>query len=215
MPRRIELSIRVLPILIPFCLGLIAAFGISAMRQESGTIGSKLSSPRTIAAVTGGTGHASQLVLVLIGTKRLGAKDAKGAISAFQSLRDSVRRMATSHALPLVVIGASVDQSPDDGLRWLKLVGGFDEVVTGQGWLGLAAERFIWSDTAVQARIPQVRILLRSVAADRTSVKLLAERSLHSFVGYPSWIQSQKELGSLEAALLLALEARPVGVSRW
>jgi hypothetical protein len=193
-----------LPLLIALCLGMIAAFAIDASRRERGLIGSAVSIPRgTITAAYSKGGP--QLTLVVVGTRRLASKDARATIATLRAFRDSISRIAESRSLPLSVIGASIDRSPDEGVLWLRAVGGFDEIIAGGGWAGVAAERFVWKDSTTRAAVPQVRVLLRVVRADTASVRVLAERAILTLVGYPALDSSLTALTKVRSALDEAL----------
>jgi hypothetical protein len=108
------------------------------------------------------TNDGEYLVAVYIGAQSCGPCHLPENIAAIERLKVTLARMSIDRGWHFRVVGVALDHDVEEGYRFLRANGEFDELVVGSNWINLGAESHIWSLSEVAAVIPQV-VLYRQV----------------------------------------------------
>jgi hypothetical protein len=99
--------------------------------------------------------------------------------AALSLLRDS----AAAAGVGFAAIGVSLDWGPSDGIRWLRGIADFDEVIAGRNWVNLAAIDYLWRDSAAVPALPQLIVAARTIRAESTRVVASEPRRVLRLLG--------------------------------
>lgn len=125
-------------------------------------------------------------VAILIGGSFCGATNVAEFPEAVSRLRTAMRQRALERGHLFSMVAVALDPEIDSGLKWIKSLGEFDEVVIGRGWLNTVAAQRIWRDPAATAGLPQLILLERRVVSDSVSLELGPERITGRWLGVRS-----------------------------
>lgn len=106
-----------------------------------------------------------EISMVYIGSANCKYCNSETLPAVVERLKLKVQEIANRDSLQFVAIGVGLDNKPSLGIGHLEKFGLFDEVLAGRKWLGMGAERFLWSDIPGQAATPSVLILRRRVSS--------------------------------------------------
>jgi hypothetical protein len=137
------------------------------------------------------------LVAVYIGAQSCGPCHLPENIAAIERLKVTLSRMSKEQGWHFRVVGVALDHDVEEGYRFLRANGEFDELVVGGSWINLGAESHIWARPEVAAVIPQVLLYKQVIDqggdgiafGDRKNVTRLFLRTVRD------WLDSD---GSLE-----------------
>lgn len=128
---------------------------------------------------------ATEVVAVVISSTFCRANGFEGfhdAVAEIPSLLEA--HVASRPEMVSRVIGISLDHDPETGANYLFGLADFDEVTAGGNWLNTATEKFLWGSFSLQAEIPQIVLLQRTVIwQDESSAVLEQEEVLKTIVG--------------------------------
>jgi hypothetical protein len=62
------------------------------------------------------------------------------------------------------VTGVSIDWEVEKGIKYLRSIGPFDEIVVGKSLFNQAASEFMWKDSSVSTVVPQLVLIQREVS---------------------------------------------------
>ena len=86
-------------------------------------------------------------------------------------LKRAIRRMkiiladrAAKERQSFSVTGVSTDWEVEKGIKYLRSVGPFDEMVVGKSLFNQAASEYIWKDPSVSTVVPQLVLIQREVS---------------------------------------------------
>ncbi len=105
-----------------------------------------------------------EVYVLFIGMTGCGASQREELVRAVRAIRDSLTSHIDTTEFTFAVAGAALDHDPTAGLKWLGEFGKFDEVLAGRSWMNLAAVEFIWRDLPARPLVPQLVVVVRSVA---------------------------------------------------
>lgn len=195
---------KTLPLAVSACIGALASTAALKAWRPAPSVGDGRSSPIGLDSITHGTRRATQVILVLLGTERLLQRQTNEVMSAFREFRAAVRKSAAANSMSLVTVGAAIDHAPDQGLRWLGKIGGFDEVSAGQSWTGSGAREFVWADSNPQASLPQVMVLIRNFRVTAERVETHNSSPILRLRGKEAILNAKSVYGRIDSLLRLA-----------
>lgn len=130
-----------------------------------------------------GLPRGDQVVVFFVASASSRGSTASGLREAVLSLHQKLRAEAERQGLALEVVGVSVDWDVDDGIRFLRRYGPFDEMVVGGNWVNLAAIEYIWRDQPGTPTIPQIVVVRRRVDPGPSTIGVGPDQVLGRFVG--------------------------------
>lgn len=151
-----------------------------------------------------------QINFVVLGTVRSFSGPDKDFLRSIRLAQGAVRALASEVGAVSSVVGVALDRTPDAGLQWLSTIGGFDEVATGQGWVGNSAVHYIWSDTSYRASLPQIRVELRTLSIQRERIRETKRQMLLSLVGKDKFPDAQAQILALRDSVQSLLSGKLV-----
>jgi hypothetical protein len=177
------------------------ALALAFPSAQSGRLSERSRSPLYSSVIKHNRGN--ELVMVVLGSAGCGVSQGSPVLRALRVLQDSLRIIATQRSAAFTSIGVALDADARSGIDWLRMVGRFDEVAAGGGWINTAAVEYVWRDTWTLAATPQVLVQLRTVRRDSHS-RLVppVTRVLIRMVGAPDIISMSglRDVDSLLAA---------------
>lgn len=124
-----------------------------------------------------------QVVVVFIGATFCHGADAPEFAKSVEKMKQLVRQQADSAGEASTVIGVALDWQPDDGIKWLRRFGSFDEVAAGGNWLNAGAIKYIFRDLPGEPGIPQVAIIRRHVEVGTRQIAISPEHLVSRKIG--------------------------------
>ena len=103
--------------------------------------------------------------------------------SQVKTLLEALRREAGQRSVALSLVGASLDMDPQEGLKYLRRIGQFDQVVVGAGWINWIAVEYFWRDHPGLPAVPQLLVLRRHVATHQNYISVGPDSLLGRFAG--------------------------------
>lgn len=134
-------------------------------------------------SATADDGNGSEVVFLYIGAESCGWSNVDGLRDAVVRMADALRDEVDSQGKRFVTIGIARDISIEDGLRHLRRVGPFDEVISGRGWLNTGLIKYIYGDIPGPAATPQVVLIERTVHRLAGQTRVGSEQVIGRFVG--------------------------------
>jgi hypothetical protein len=165
----------------------------SAAAQPSAT--SRLASADTIYTPRYVLPDGPQLLVVYVGNSAAGTLPELSA--AVRRMKPLLAQQATSRGKALSIAGVALDWMPDSGYVYLKSLGNWDEMVTGNNWVSLAAVDLIWHDRGVKPSLPQVLVYERTVHPAGSAIAVSPRRLLRSITGIEDiirWVDGGAQL---------------------
>ena len=104
-----------------------------------------------------------ELIAIYIGAEFCGPchdpqlKRAIGRMKAILADRAAKERQSFS------VTGVATDWEVEKGIKYLRSIGPFDEIVVGKSFFNQAASEYIWKDSSVSTLVPQLVLIERVV----------------------------------------------------
>jgi hypothetical protein len=121
-----------------------------------------------------------QLVVVYVGGSE--TQSIQAFTNAVRAMKPLLARQAALRGLPLSIIGVSLDWDVEQSFARLRSMGAWDEVVLGNNWINVGAQRFVWG-TEGKPITPQIIMLERDVTTSGQSITFGQERRLGGVVG--------------------------------
>jgi len=87
-----------------------------------------------------------QFLVVYVGLTGCGASRDPELKRAVRRMKPLVARQADSLGRALSIAGVALDWQADSGAAYLRSLGAWDEMVVGNNWVNLGAERYIWGE---------------------------------------------------------------------
>lgn len=181
-------------------LTLIAMYAVVRAYQENNTVPFEQRQEEKRLVDVLPDSISTQLVMVVVGSSRCGASQGNALAKAIRMVRDSARLMAEEQSVPFVTIGVALDYWPEEGLRWLRGIGEFDEVLSGQKWLGEGAFQFVWGVQGAPTVVPQIILETRTIERRKFQLRVINRSELARMVG-PVDILEAHGLNSLRRTL--------------
>lgn len=103
--------------------------------------------------------------------------------AALQVMKPTLRHVADSLGRDFSAVGVALDWQVDSGVAFLQPVAEFDEIVVGNNWTNLAAQRFIWEDPSGAPAMPQLLVVERTVAQTGMRMEFGPPRVLKRLLG--------------------------------
>ncbi len=167
---------------------LVGMSGLSIAAIHHRTVSAPTASRVSYKRATGNSslvvlGSRDELVAVLIASSHCSGSLRPDFVPAVLKMKRALAFKALSEHKRLVTVGAATDDSKDDGLTFLNMLGPFDEIVLGGNWLNEAATQYIWRDQPGVPAVPQWVLLERHVDINRKSINVGAERVVDRVIG--------------------------------
>jgi hypothetical protein len=124
-----------------------------------------------------------QVVVLFVASSSSRADAAPGLREAVRSLHRQLQVEAERHGLALEFVGVSLDWDVEEGIRFLRRYGPFDQVVVGGNWVNLAAIEYIWRDQPGSPTVPQIVLIRRHVDQRPATIDVSPDQVLGRFVG--------------------------------
>lgn len=134
--------------------------------------------PRRVVQVSG-----DEFRLIFIGSTKCAYADYPPFAKTVERLKTNVRAVAVRGGLRFSTLGVAVDRNPDDGLRFIRRFGAFDEVAVGGGWLNSIAVAYMWREHAGTAGIPQVIVIRRRITYQESGIAVGQDSVIRRIVG--------------------------------
>lgn len=119
-----------------------------------------------------------ELVMVFIGASFCGATETPGLPKALKGISEHLARRAERENSTFVRVGVALDWKTNDGLRFLRHFGEFDEILVGRNWLNTGAIDYIWRGLPGAPALPQVLVFSRLVDARPTTIAFTEDELL-------------------------------------
>ncbi len=125
----------------------------------------------------------ANLEAVFVGSSTCHASRSPTLPRELRTVLSILRDSATSAGAQFASVGVAIDWDVAAGIRWLKRVGDFDEVVAGRNWANLGAFDYLWSDSSATPVLPQLILAVRTVTADTARVVATRPRVVLRLLG--------------------------------
>jgi len=102
-----------------------------------------------------------EVSMVFVGSPDCTFSTSPEVLAAVRTLKVQAAAATAAAGIPFRAIGVSVNDDPEDGIRFLARFGQFDEISAGGYYGNASAQRFIFGKTPGPAATPQVIILER------------------------------------------------------
>lgn len=132
-----------------------------------------------------------ELALVYIGSSNCYWSNVEGLPFLVRDARSQLRPRARAARYHFAAVGIARDRDVDNGLRHLRKMGEFDEVMTGRGWLNIGVLKYVYEDLPGPAITPQVLVVRRWLDRD-TVIGIREEDVLLRKVGFTeieTWVR--------------------------
>jgi hypothetical protein len=136
-----------------------------------------------------GIPHGDQVVVFFVAAAFSRGSSAPGLREAIRSLHQKLQAEAERQGLALEFVGVSLDWIVEDGIRFLRAYGPFDEMVVGGNWLNLAAIEYVWRDSPGVPTIPQIVLVRRRIDPGPSTIGVGPDHVVGRFVGVEQIIE--------------------------
>lgn len=110
-----------------------------------------------------------ELALVYIGSSACYWSNVDGLPSLIREVGAQLREQAQANGHHFASIGIARDRNVENGLRHLRKMGPFDEVMTGRGWMNIGVLKYVYEDLRGPAITPQVLVVRRQLYREETT----------------------------------------------
>ncbi len=128
----------------------------------------------------------TELVAIYVTSSTCPASRDANLKPSLRSIRRQLANQAISEGKRLVWMGVALDQTPEEGIEFLKPYGPFDEILAGGSWLNTGSIDFLLRGKPGQLSTPQLIILERDIVAEKTTLSVTPDRLLMRKVGASS-----------------------------
>lgn len=163
-----RISILIIIAATSFALALVGKRRAEARAADAERAAIPLDAPDSVRLAAGGIRPGRQLVAYVFGSSRCIACSGPALRAAYARLRPSLRAAGAAQRVASVsVVGVAVNNDLGEGLGYLKRAGleSFDEVGVGRAWQNDHVRRLIWDDPGARPLVPQVVVVVRTLAA--------------------------------------------------
>jgi len=120
-----------------------------------------------------------ETVLVFVGSSTCRGSNHPDLPEALRRIRTGLRTEAKARGETFASIGVSVDMLVEDGVRYLRSVGPFDEIMTGRSWANSGSLKYLDSEElGGPSTIPQMIVLERVLARPFSTITVIAEEEV-------------------------------------
>lgn len=133
-----------------------------------------------------------QILFVYIGSETCGFSVQPGFREIVRTAQVKVAQQARANKQAFSSLGVSAGQSAILGIEYLEEFGPFDEVISGRGFLNMAAMRYFFDEYAGDASFPQILVIQRDLSYLEPGYTYRNERVLLRAVGVPQiekWVE--------------------------
>lgn len=155
---------------------------------------------RYVPAVGGQTGR--ELVLILLGANFCRAHKIEGFPQAVEQIKVELAARTKQTGRNFRVVGVALDPRVEEGMRFLRKFGDFDEIVVGGHWTNEAGIKYLWRDIPGRPSVPQIIIVERDVDVGKSIITIKSERVVKRILGADAIIDWNREGSPLPAATL-------------
>lgn len=132
-----------------------------------------------------------EIVFVYMGASFCGASRREGFGDVIEKSKLLVSQQARNQGRTFRAVGVALDWEVEEGLRFLKKFGAFDEVSLGGNWGNDSAIKYIWRDHPGRAAVPQVIVLEREIEEAPRTTEITREvvlRRINGITEIESWV---------------------------
>ncbi len=143
-----------------------------------------------------------ELALIYIGSSTCYWSNVDLLPSLLREIKTQLRERAQSTGYYFASIGIARDRNVESGLRHLRKMGPFDEVMTGRGWLNIGVLKYVFEDLPGPAATPQVLVVKRQLYRELEATEIRSEEILVRKVGVAeieAWVQQGMPLPTIAA----------------
>jgi hypothetical protein len=140
-----------------------------------------------------------QLLAVYIGSSTCHGSKLAGFPETEKRTMAALSNYAHANGMSFLRVGASIDNSPTVGRKYLAGLGDFEIVSVGGGWLNPEAVKYLWRDFPAKGTIPQIVVIKRNVYAAKRGATMGPDSLLGRLVGMDGmaqWLATQRAAAS-------------------
>lgn len=138
----------------------------------------------------------TEIVAIFIGSSTCGASNYPGLASAVATIRSGLRMAAVRRGAQFSMIGAALDWSVSEGLKFLESFGPFDEVTVGRNWINGAATSYMLREFPGQMSLPQLVVVERTIGVGQTAIQVGEDRFIMRRVGFDALFELARKYDS-------------------
>ncbi len=105
-----------------------------------------------------------ELIAVYIGAEFCGPCHDPQLKKAIARMKSILADRAAKDQQSFSVTGVSTDWEVEKGIKYLRSIGPFDEMIVGKSLFNQAASEYIWKDSSVSTVVPQLVLIERDVS---------------------------------------------------
>ena len=124
-----------------------------------------------------------ELMLVVVGSSTCRWSSTDDFVELVAEVRTAIRQVADQNGTALAIMGVSLDERPDDGVKYLGRFGGMDEMSVGRGWRNTAIGKYIFGSFPGRAATPQLLVIARTLTQHGGQWGFANERVLARKIG--------------------------------
>ena len=104
-----------------------------------------------------------ELIVIYIGAEFCGPCHDPQLKNAIREMKTILVDRAAKEQQSFSITGVSIDWEVDKGIKYLRSLGPFDEIIAGKSLFNQAASEYIWKDSSGSSVVPQLVLIEREV----------------------------------------------------
>jgi hypothetical protein len=124
-----------------------------------------------------------EVVFIFVGGSFCLAHRREGFPQAVEKAKVELARSTLARRGHFRAVGVALDWDPDEGGRFLRKFGRFDEVSLGSNWVNGTVLRYVWRDMPGRPAVPQVVVVERQVEKSDVAINVVNEHVVRRLLG--------------------------------
>lgn len=149
-----------------FALGFLATSEFEVIRNID--VGAR-AEPSESYSPQSGFREGRELVMIYFGALSCAPSNHPDLPEAVESIKLRLKEIASADGASFSAVGIALDDRAEQGLKYLKKFGEFDEISSGRAWANALALDYMWGDVPVSAITPQIAVYRRILHSPRTN----------------------------------------------
>ena len=132
-----------------------------------------------------------ELIAIYIGAEFCGPCHDPELKKAIGRMKTILADRAAKEQRSFSVTGVATDWDVEKGIKYLRSIGPFDEIIVGKSLFNQAASEYIWKDSSVSTVVPQLVLIEREVNYKEGRALISAYRVVDRHIGTTeiiSWV---------------------------
>jgi len=127
--------------------------------------------------------NGDEILVIVIAASWCHGIEEPGFREALASLQRELPREAERQGLEVDFVGVALDWNTDDGVRLLRTLARFDEMVVGRNWVNMAMIEYVWREQKGSPAVPQIVLVRRHVTSGLSVITVGPDQLLGRFLG--------------------------------